>query len=289
MRWQHEGLGKVAQRLVGPRVVLALHSTPPRLALHRGFTCSHFLFPGARGGGGWHKASVSDCVPLAAPIGLSELHILTLCLPERVLVVLEGGGGGEFSLKGQLGAELALGRLLPSTHQEKQTNNDATCLTVNIHEGVDVVVEHAGAQWVAVIRPQIEAAELALGRSRGYGQLALVVRLLPAGVPATVEHAQDTTAAEPTHTARHHQEPVEPLQGRGGGSGGHCPGGDAQSTCEQWWGCTGTVLLDGGARAEGHGRSTTAGRPTHTPHHMFRFSRGNAVWNARPLRIPAIR
>ena len=39
------------------------------------------------GGGDWHKASVSDCLPLAAPIGLSPLHILTLCGPERVLVV----------------------------------------------------------------------------------------------------------------------------------------------------------------------------------------------------------
>ena len=40
-----------------------------------------------RGGRGWHKASVSDCLPLAAPIGLSPLLILTLCGPERVLVV----------------------------------------------------------------------------------------------------------------------------------------------------------------------------------------------------------
>ena len=39
------------------------------------------------GGGGWHKASVSDCLPLAVPIGLSPLLILTLCGPERVLVV----------------------------------------------------------------------------------------------------------------------------------------------------------------------------------------------------------
>ena len=36
---------------------------------------------------GWHKASVSDCLPLAAPIGLSPLLILTLCGSERVLVV----------------------------------------------------------------------------------------------------------------------------------------------------------------------------------------------------------
>ena len=35
----------------------------------------------------WHKASVSDCLPLAAPIGLSPPLILTLCGPKRVLVV----------------------------------------------------------------------------------------------------------------------------------------------------------------------------------------------------------
>ena len=39
------------------------------------------------GGGGWHKASVLGCWPLAAPIGLLPLLILTLCGPERVLVV----------------------------------------------------------------------------------------------------------------------------------------------------------------------------------------------------------
>ena len=39
------------------------------------------------GGGGWHKASVSACLPLAAPIGLSPPLILTLCGSERVLVV----------------------------------------------------------------------------------------------------------------------------------------------------------------------------------------------------------
>ena len=50
-------------------------------------------------GGGWHKASVSDCLPLAAPIGLSPLLILTLCGPERVLVV-SGGGLGCISREG---------------------------------------------------------------------------------------------------------------------------------------------------------------------------------------------
>ena len=53
---------------------------------------------GGWGGGGWHQASVSDCLPLVAPIGLSPLLILTLCGPERVLVVsiepLDDWGGG---------------------------------------------------------------------------------------------------------------------------------------------------------------------------------------------------
>ena len=39
------------------------------------------------GGGGRHKASVLGCLPLAVPIGLSPLLILTLCGSERVLVV----------------------------------------------------------------------------------------------------------------------------------------------------------------------------------------------------------
>ena len=37
--------------------------------------------------GARHEAMVLVCLPLAAPIGLSPLHIPTLCGPERVLVV----------------------------------------------------------------------------------------------------------------------------------------------------------------------------------------------------------
>ena len=48
----------------------------------------------SHGGGNWHKASVSDCLPLAAPVGLSPLLILTLCGSERVFVVSGRGGGG---------------------------------------------------------------------------------------------------------------------------------------------------------------------------------------------------
>ena len=52
-----------------------------------GQTGPHMREEGGRGGGGWHKASVFGCLPLAAPIGLSPLLILTLCGSERVLVV----------------------------------------------------------------------------------------------------------------------------------------------------------------------------------------------------------
>ena len=49
------------------------------------------------GGGGWHEAMVLVCLPLAAPIGLSPLHVLTLCGSERGLVVSKFGswGGGD--------------------------------------------------------------------------------------------------------------------------------------------------------------------------------------------------
>ena len=43
--------------------------------------------PRPGGGGVWHKAMVFVWLPLVAPIGLSPLHIPTLCGPERVLVV----------------------------------------------------------------------------------------------------------------------------------------------------------------------------------------------------------
>ena len=50
--------------------------------------CEFSLWMGGQGGGGgWHKALVLDCWPLAVPIGLSPLLILTLCGSERVLVV----------------------------------------------------------------------------------------------------------------------------------------------------------------------------------------------------------
>ena len=41
---------------------------------------------GDGGGEGWHEAMVLVCMPLAVPIGLSPLHIPTLCGSQRVLV-----------------------------------------------------------------------------------------------------------------------------------------------------------------------------------------------------------
>ena len=43
---------------------------------------------GRMGGGGvWHEAMVLVCLPLPSPMGLSPLHTLTPCGPERVAVV----------------------------------------------------------------------------------------------------------------------------------------------------------------------------------------------------------
>ena len=53
-------------------------------------SCGNHNIMRITGWGEGHKASVSGCLPLAAPIGLSPLLILTPCGPERVW----GGGGG---------------------------------------------------------------------------------------------------------------------------------------------------------------------------------------------------
>ena len=54
----------------------ALCRSPRCCIVHRACAC-----------GGWHEAMVLVCLPLAAPIGLLPLNLLTLCGPERVLVV----------------------------------------------------------------------------------------------------------------------------------------------------------------------------------------------------------
>ena len=64
------------------------HTALGRMAKHRAYECNTGGL-----GGVWHKASVSDCLPLAAPIGLLPLLILTLCGSERVV-----GGFGHFLL-----------------------------------------------------------------------------------------------------------------------------------------------------------------------------------------------
>ena len=56
---------------------------------------------GRGGGEGWHKASVSDCLSLAAPLGLSPPLILTLCGPKRVLVVSTEPPGGSLWVGGE--------------------------------------------------------------------------------------------------------------------------------------------------------------------------------------------
>ena len=79
-RW----LSAALQRLLGPCKRL---SGTPLLSVTRHPVPATGVLRRRIGGGVWHKASAFGCLPLAAPIGLSPLLILTLCGPERVLVV----------------------------------------------------------------------------------------------------------------------------------------------------------------------------------------------------------
>ena len=81
---KQRGGGMYAHPEVPPGVLTGpqWHTTPPPPAPGHALERRR-----GAGGGDWHKASVSDCLPLAAPIGLSPLLILTLRGPERVLVV----------------------------------------------------------------------------------------------------------------------------------------------------------------------------------------------------------
>ena len=115
---------------------------------------------GRKGRGGWHKASVSICLPLAAPIGLSPRLILTLCGSERVLVVsteppddlscltTPGVGGGGYgygyaealqpltlavlTTTGLVGAVL---HGSPSAARQETGEPDTVPQTVSIHSG----------------------------------------------------------------------------------------------------------------------------------------------------------
>ena len=85
-RWPYpSGCPSVASGGLPLRTIAPVHNTP-RLRCHAARL--------GGGGGVGHKASVLSCLPLAAPISLSPLLILTLCGPERVLVVSTRGGGG---------------------------------------------------------------------------------------------------------------------------------------------------------------------------------------------------
>ena len=83
-------------------------------------------------GGVWHKASGLNCLPLAAPIGLSPLLILTLCGPERVLVVsteplddcLTPG-----SAVPETGVARALDQVHPDAHSESMLGLPTPALT----------------------------------------------------------------------------------------------------------------------------------------------------------------
>ena len=67
--------------------------------------------PGGGKGGGGHEAMVLVCLPLAAPIGLSPSHSLTLCGSERVLVVSTEPPDDLSCLTGRLSQRQAVARL----------------------------------------------------------------------------------------------------------------------------------------------------------------------------------
>ena len=85
----------------------------------------------SHGGGGWHKASVSDCLPVVAPIGLSPLPMPTLCGPERVLVVstepLFDYSGGRLSRRRAVAR--AVHQVHPDVHSESMLRLATPALT----------------------------------------------------------------------------------------------------------------------------------------------------------------
>ena len=85
----HTPVDKLGLPACGKTTWGAMSSKHPaaRVNTTHGWHAGHLLIGGGEIGGVWHKASVSICLPLAAPISLSPLLILTLCGPERVLVV----------------------------------------------------------------------------------------------------------------------------------------------------------------------------------------------------------
>ena len=85
-----DGGGRGPQKFHGLHTKLESWPLAPSLGHIWSGPPQHFGPPGGGGGWGagvWDKASVSDWLPLAAPVGLSPLLILTLCGSERVLIV----------------------------------------------------------------------------------------------------------------------------------------------------------------------------------------------------------
>ena len=72
---------------------------------------------------GGHKAMVLVCLPLAAPIGLSPLHILTLCGSARVLVVSTEPLGDLSCLTGWLSQRRAVARAVDQVHPDARSQS----------------------------------------------------------------------------------------------------------------------------------------------------------------------
>ena len=79
------------------------------------------------GGGGGDEAMVLVCLPLAAPIGLSPLHILTLCGSEGILVVptepLDDLSCLTPVLRGRLSQRRAVARAVDQVHPDAHSES----------------------------------------------------------------------------------------------------------------------------------------------------------------------
>ena len=185
---------------------------------------------GAPGGGGaWHKASVSDCVPLAAPICPSPLLILTLCGPERVLVV------------------------------STEPPDDLSCLTT---PGVGCPGDGAVARAVDQVHPDANSESMCGGAGGGRGSVSPAVTvssnlpcwqrrslwpaiapgmwIMPTGarpVPLSIHNDQYPASGRPSPTCG----PPGPT--RGVRRGARCPGKGHRASATHYPNASGTCSL----------------------------------------------
>ena len=225
-------------RIVQQRAVTRCQCVPEGGALGRGR------------GGVWHKASVSDCLPLAAPIGLSPLLILTLCGPERVLVVsteppddlscLTTPGVG---CPGDGAVARAVDQVHPDAHSESMRGFADPSTDLGGGGGSDMPFPSAVPGHTCAAVPRIEVRVLSEVRRHRRAQTAMAVAdaagpgLAPRKVVAeglAVVVAEDLRALLQRRPGRDRVLPLQDVAAlctRGAGAGGAVPRDTDNSDC----------------------------------------------------------